>query len=256
MEANPAQILQARGQRGFTLTEMLVVIAIIAILIGLLIPAVQKQREDYNKRSADDHLKQISQAERTYFAQHQTYTASFTALRVAQQKSGYNFSIALGDRSRTFVARGVPAAPGVTGSEDGSIDQSSTTTWRQNPQAEQGRRQMFANLSSTVPAAIRSLRSRIPNTNEELLRGLQTPTGARDAFRGLDANSDGLLTMSETLNFRGDRSGALNELLPLIKQRMQIGLAGEDLSSMPGLRFETLQHPERFSEAEVRRVIP
>ena len=131
------------GKRGFTLVEIMIVVAIIALLAAIAIPNLLRARHNANEAAAIASLKTISVACESFRAAQTppTYPAALAnlttplavppyidtalagATAAATERQGYWFTYALGNRNQ-YTCTATPATGGTTGTRIFFVDES------------------------------------------------------------------------------------------------------------------------------------
>lgn len=103
-------------ERGFSLVELLIVVAIISLIAAIAIPNLRKARQSANKASAVQSLRTITTAEQLYKNKYQEYG---TLAQIAPEgtldntlssgvKSSYTFAIAVTTNPDGYTVNATP----------------------------------------------------------------------------------------------------------------------------------------------------
>lgn len=111
-------MVKAKRENGFSLVEILMVVAIIGIISAIAIPALRRARQNAQGASAIQSLKVIGSGQLLYERKYSTY-GTITQLAnenvidvvvATGKKSEYTFTLVVGGTGKTYTANANPVA--------------------------------------------------------------------------------------------------------------------------------------------------
>ena len=128
--------IKMNNKKGFTLVEIMIVVAIIGLLAAIAIPNLLRARLNANESAAKGGLRTLSTAMESYRAAQATptYPTALTSLSGATppyidsvlgagSKQGYTFSVPdVGSNGNTYAITAIPITANVTGSNSFCVD--------------------------------------------------------------------------------------------------------------------------------------
>ena len=256
---SPAIARRAENRFGFVLVELLVVIAIIAILIGLLLPAVQKVREAAARLAAANQLQVLAGAMALYRQQYDAYPGTLPPLApyVGDDTSaldgtaaGYRFSLQLfqgGPRETDdFRITASPVEPGRTGSDwfcvmKNAAVMNCTTAQQALTAAAAQRRMVIANLGAAADAVseLFDLDSRAASLIRPFLNRPETLPEVLDRLGAVEGELS-IARIFETRDDDPDLNAILQQFLSRVAENMALGEGEEDVNFLPAVQLGDL----------------